>query len=142
MLNGALTVGTMDGANVEIFENVGKDNIIIFGMSTPEVNKLRGDGYNPHKLYEGNPIIKNAVDFLHNVGGESFPDIFNNLVHSDYYMALADFDSYREAMAKAQKLYADKYKWNAMALKNISASGVFCADRSVNDYARDIWKLV
>ena len=142
MLNGALTVGTMDGANVEMHEEVGSDNILIFGMTTKEVQKQRQEGYHPGRFYHSDPVIRGAVDMLvQGVGHNYFPDIHNMLVHSDHYMTLADFTAYRQVMEKTHTLYADKYLWNNMSLHNIAKSGIFCADRAVSDYARDIWKL-
>ncbi len=142
MLNGAITLGTMDGANVEIYNAVGPDNIIIFGMSTPEVEKKKAEGYRPIDIYNSNAEIKGCIDMLFSgIGGNRFEDIGNSLKNIDQYMVLADFNSYKLAHNKADMLYADKEKWNKMSLINIAGSGYFCADRSIQDYARDIWGL-
>ncbi len=142
MLNGAVTLGTMDGANVEIHNAVGDDNIIIFGMSTPEANQLKEQGYRPIDIYNSNNEIKGCVDMLFSgIGSSRFEDIGNSLKNNDPYMVLADFNSYKLAHNKADMLYADREKWNKMSLINIAASGYFCADRSIQDYARDIWGL-
>lgn len=142
MMNGAITLGTEDGANVEIHEAVGDDNIIIFGMHTPEVMALRKQGYNPHNYYENNAELKECLDFIKKgISGQSFEPIYNTLANVDYYMALADFSDYCTAHDKVNKLYEDKTVWNRMSLKNIAESGIFAADRSIEDYARDIWNI-
>lgn len=140
MLNGAITLGTEDGANVEIHEAVGDNNIIIFGMRTPEVLKLRATGYNPMPYYNNNQNLKNAVDYIaRGIGGKSFSNISNSLITSDYYMAFADFEDYCKAQTVATTLYNDKEKWTKMSLENIAHAGIFSADRSIDDYAKNIW---
>ncbi len=140
MMNGAITLGTDDGANVEIHDAVGDDNIIIFGMKTPEVLKLRKTGYSPAPYYNNNPELKSAIDFIaKGIGGISFEDIANTFRTVDHYMALADFSDYCTAHEKADNLYKDKLAWNRMSLINIANSGRFAADRAIEDYARDIW---
>ena len=143
MLNGALTMGTYDGANVEIHEAVGDDNIFIFGMSTPEVNQLKAEGYNPEKIYNSHAVIKSVLEKMYKgINGATFEEVANSLRHADRYMCFADFDSYRGTQAKASETYKDKYLWNKMSLTNIASAGIFSADRAVTDYARDIWKLI
>ncbi len=140
MINGAITLGTMDGANVEIHEAVGDDNIIIFGMSTPEVNELKRVGYNPMNYYQNNADIRKVVDFINGgINGKVFPEIGGTITHHDPYMVLADFADYKAAQAKAEKLFADRGVWNRMSLMNIAGAGRFACDRAINDYARDIW---
>lgn len=141
MLNGAVTLGTMDGANVEIHGAVGDDNIIIFGMNTEEVNTLQRSGYNPGNYYFNNARLRKAIDYINNVGinGQKFPEVGSTIIHHDPYMVLADFDDYSRAQEKAEALYLDKKSWNRMSLMNIAGAGIFAADRSINDYARDIW---
>ncbi len=142
MMNGAITLGTEDGANVEIHEAVGDDNIVIFGMHTPEVMALRRQGYNPRNYYENNAVLRECLEFIKNgIGGQYFEPIYNTLVNVDYYMALADFSDYCSAHEEINKLYADRDTWNKMSLKNIAESGIFAADRSIDDYARDIWNV-
>jgi len=142
MMNGAITLGTEDGANVEIHKAVGDDNIIIFGMQTPEVLALQKRGYSPCEYYNNNPELRAALDFIGaGFGGQSFDDIYYSLKNYDNYMALADFSDYRKAQAKASELYRDRDKWNKMSLTNTAKSGIFSADRSIEDYARDIWKV-
>lgn len=143
MLNGALTMGTYDGANVEIHEAVGDDNIFIFGMSTPEVNQLKAEGYNPENIYNSHAVIKSVLEKMYKgINGATFEEVANSLRHADRYMCFADFDSYRGMQAKASETYKDKYLWNKMSLTNIASAGIFSADRAVTDYARDIWKLI
>lgn len=141
MINGAITLGTLDGANVEIRDAVGDDNILIFGMNVDEVNE-RKPSYRAEDIYYSNEIIKNAIDAIGSgINGNSFPDIVTALKTKDPYMALADFDAYQAAQKKASELYLDPTAWNKMSLANIAGAGIFSADRSVRDYARDIWYL-
>ncbi len=140
MLNGAITLGTLDGANVEIADAAGLENEIIFGMRTPEVNELKRVGYHPEAFLAGDDEARAVLAFIQKGwGGHSFDDLYNNLAYSDPYMVLADFRSYREAQARARELYAQPAIWNRMSLMNIANAGVFSADRSVQDYNRDIW---
>lgn len=141
MINGAVTLGTMDGANVEIHDAVGDDNIFIFGMSTPEVEELKHRGYNPQNYYNNNAELHNTIDFINRCGiaGKQFPEIGGTILNHDPYMVLADFADYRRAQHLAVETFADREKWNRMSLMNISGAGRFAADRAINDYARDIW---
>ena len=141
MINGAITLGTLDGANVEIHEQVGDDNIIIFGMNVDEVNACKS-GYKPMDIYNSNTVVKQAIDTLqYGINGQQFNEIADSLKNSDPYMALKDFDSYQKAQAYASECYKDQTKWQKMSLANIAGAGIFSADRSVEDYARDIWGL-
>ena len=140
MLNGAITLGTLDGANVEIADAAGKDNEIIFGMLTPEVNALKGMGYHPQAFISDDNVAMAVLDMLEKGwNGENFSEVTNNLRNSDPYMVLADFKDYRRAQHTVQELYKQKQTWNRMSLMNISNAGIFSADRSIMDYARDIW---
>ena len=140
MLNGAITLGTLDGANVEIADAAGHENEIIFGMLTPEVNALKGMGYHPNAFISGDNTAMAVLDFLEKGwNGENFSEVTSNLRNSDPYMVMADFKDYRRAQHDLQELYRDRQKWNHMSLKNISNAGIFSADRSIMDYARDIW---
>ena len=140
MLNGAITLGTLDGANVEIADAAGKENELIFGMLTPEVNNLKQVGYHPSAFIMGDDVANAALNFLERGwNGEDFHEVTENLRTSDPYMVMADFKDYRRAQADLQRLYADREKWAQMSLKNTANSGIFSADRSVLDYARDIW---
>ena len=140
MLNGAITLGTLDGANVEIADAAGHENEIIFGMLTPEVNALKGMGYHPNAFISGDNTAMAVLDFLEKGwNGENFSEVTSNLRNADPYMVMADFKDYRRAQHDLQELYRDKQKWNHMSLMNISNAGIFSADRSIMDYARDIW---
>lgn len=141
MINGAVTLGTMDGANVEIFDAVGDENIFIFGMSTPEVEEMKRRGYNPQNYYNNNAELHNTIDFINrnSIAGKQFPEIGGTILHHDPYMVLADFADYRRAQRQAVEMFADRTAWNKMSLMNISGAGRFAADRAINDYARDIW---
>ncbi len=147
MMNGAVTVGTLDGANVEIAERVGDDNIIIFGLKDNEINDLRWSGqYNAWDYYNNDPRIKNVVDSL--VDGtfhesrEEFRMIFDELMNrNDEYFLFADFEAYLKAQAKVDELYRDRAKWSQMCLVNIAKSGYFSSDRTIEEYVKDIWKL-
>ena len=140
MINGAITLGTMDGANVEIYDAVGADNILIFGMNAEEVTRLQHAGYHPGSYYQNNGEIRRVVDFINaGVGGKQFPEIGQSITNHDPYMVLADFEDYRRAQSRAVELYRDKVLWNRMSLMNISGAGRFAADRAVREYAETIW---
>ena len=147
MINGAVTVGTLDGANVEMLEECGGDNMFIFGLTTEEVGDMWTRGYNAAAYYHHNDRLKRVVDSL-NAGfnGESFAGMYDYLIAghrgiSDPFMCLADFDSYMLAHDRALEAYADKARWNRMSLMNTASAGKFAADRSVEEYARGIWHL-
>lgn len=143
MLNGAVTMGTYDGANVEICEQVGRDNIFIFGMNADEVDVMKANGYSPEGYYNGDKRISAAINRMYsNINGAKFDEVGNALRFKDQYMALADFDSYRKAQEDCSRAYTDTIAWNKMSLMNIAGAGVFSADRAVMEYARDIWNLV
>ena len=148
MLNGAVTLGTEDGANVEIHEAVGDDNIFVFGASSDEVieHYAKAD-YVSKDYYEENPAIKAAVDFITGeemlkVGcEENLTRLKNELINKDWFMTLLDFDSYKETKEKALAAYADRKAWAKMTLVNIAKAGFFSSDRTIEEYNRDIWKL-
>ena len=146
MINGALTIGTLDGANIEMLSAAGKENMYIFGLTSAEVDDIWLRGYNCAEFYSNNERLKRIINAL-NVGfaGESFSEVASYLLSgpgiADPYMCFADFESYRLTRGRAIADYADKEKWNRMSLMNISAAGYFAADRSINDYARDIWNI-
>ena len=146
MINGALTIGTLDGANVEMQEAVGKENIFIFGLTAADVEKLWLEGYRSANYYTTNERLARIVTFLSTgFAGESFADIASYLLGgqgvADPYMCLADFESYRLTHEKMIETYQDKEKWNRMSLLNIAAAGHFAADRSIEEYAQRIWNL-
>ena len=145
MINGALTLGTFDGANVEMSECVGNDNIFIFGLSSEEVDNVWKVGYTPKEIYLNNPKVHKVIEML-KVGfdGEKFDDIANYLIEGgrpDPYMCLIDFDSYLNCYHKMDETYKDSMAWAKMSLQNIANSGFFAADRSIEDYANNIWNL-
>ncbi len=140
MLNGAITLGTLDGANVEIHDAVGDENIYIFGMKTPEVEQLKKSGYFPQSYIQNNEALAKAMSFLQNgVNGKKFDEIYYSLINTDPYMALADFTDYQRAQREISKAYADREKFVKMSLMNISGAGIFSADRAILDYANYIW---
>ena len=153
MMNGAPTLGTMDGANVEIVDEVGIDNAFIFGLSADEViNYEQNGGYNPYDIYNNDPEIRRVVDQLvdgtyANGDKEMYRDLYNSLLNNqggsraDMYFILKDFRSYADAQARAMEAYKDKEKWAKMALKNTACCGKFSADRTIQEYVDDIWHL-
>ena len=148
MINGALTIGTLDGANVEMAEHVGNENIYIFGLKADEVSEIWRNGYSASVYYNNDPMLRKIIEALIiGFNGESFADIANYLLTgtpiADPYMCMADFQSYLSTQQELSKLYAtDKYTWNQKALRNIAAAGYFSADRSIRDYANNIWNTV
>lgn len=147
MINGALTIGTLDGANVEMAQAVGKQNIFIFGYKANEVDEIWRNGYSSSKFYNESPKLRRIIEALIiGFNGESFAEIANYLLTetpvADPYMCMADFGAYCNTQHKISKLYSkDKMKWNQMSLRNIAASGIFAADRAISDYANNIWNL-
>ena len=142
MLNGALTLGTLDGANVEIKEQVGPENIFIFGMTADEVLAKQAQGYRPEDYVNNNDVIRKALGRMYNgINGCTFEEVANSLKFKDPYMVLADFDSYQSAQQYVSECYKDRDKWNKMSLHNIAGAGIFSADRAVDEYARNIWML-
>ena len=139
MINGAITLGTLDGANVEIHEAVGDENILLFGMTASQVEELKRAGYNPSIQYQNDNLIHRAMDELGSMCGGQSKDIFNSLLREDRYMALADLRSYHDAQVRARELYKDQTTWNRMSLLNIAGAGRFAADRAIRDYAGNIW---
>jgi len=146
MINGAITLGTLDGANVEISEAVGRDNVIIFGMKAEEVQQLWNQGYNANRFYEENQLLRKVLDRL-DVGfnGQSFYHIkqylLSNYPIADPFMCLADFGDYMRAYHEMDRLYKNKRKWNQMSLINIAKAGIFSSDRSIREYAENIWDI-
>ena len=148
MMNGAVTIGTLDGANVEMHQVLGDENIFLFGLKAHEVAEMKEKGYKSYEYYVHNPELRAVVDQL-NVGfgdGVTYEDIARRLLFgdggmADEYLLLADFESYRDAHVRAGLAYRDPKRWNKMALMNIARSGIFAADRSIRDYAREIWNV-
>ncbi len=143
MINGALTIGTLDGANVEIHQQVGDENMFLFGLTTPEVNAWKRDGYHPDQLYRNDLHMRELLDSIlkEGIGGKNFESIVRYLIGPDPYMVLADFNAYKGAQAKINELYGDTLRWNGMSLVNIAKAGIFASDRAVTEYAENIWNL-
>ena len=146
MINGAITLGTLDGANVEINEAVGEDNIFIFGMRTPDVKALWDRGYYPIDYYHNNDRIRKVLDRIdRRFNGKSFWHIKEYLIKrypvADPFMCLADFNNYMATYYKLDQIYRNQRKWNQMSLVNIAKAGIFSADRSITEYAQNIWDI-
>ena len=145
MINGAVTLGTLDGANVEIHEQVGDENIVLFGLKTDEVNELWRNGYNPLDYVRNDPELKAVMDLLMGgIGGMHFDDIVRSLTTNhkgpaDPYMCLADFHDYVRAQRDVSALYGDKTRFAKISLVNTAKAGFFSADRAVEEYAKNIW---
>lgn len=146
MINGALTIGTLDGANVEMSEACGKENIFIFGLTADEVEQLWKDGYQSTRYYTNNERLRKVIEALTaGVNGESFADIaaylLTNRPVADPYMCMADFDAYCQTHSRVDETYRDRRLWAEMSLQNIASAGIFSADRSIREYAEHIWNL-
>ena len=143
-LNGALTVGTLDGANVEIRERVGAENFFLFGMTVDEVEKKYAEGYNPASYYEADPRLKQAIDLVadgtfSNGDRNAYSPLVADWLTKDWFMTLADFSAYMGIQSEIEALYADELEWNRKALLNVANSGYFSSDRSMEDYLERIW---
>lgn len=144
-LNGAITIGTLDGANIEIKEEVGDDNIFIFGLTVEQVAALRQSGYQPWMYYEQNPELKQVIDMIASgYFSPSQPDLFrpivNSLLQGDHYMLMADFADYVRAQKQASETYRDVRKWTKMSILNVANTGKFSSDRTIQEYANEIWQ--
>ncbi|SOH06428.1 fragment of glycogen phosphorylase (part 2) [Candidatus Kuenenia stuttgartiensis] len=145
-LNGSLTIGTLDGANIEIMNEVGSDNIFIFGLTEKEVDHIKRVGYNPYEYYRNNTALKTAIDMIANGYFSSsdislFMPITNSLLKSDQYMVLADFASYVNCQGLVSKLYRDQDEWTKKSIINVARIGKFSSDRTIHEYAEDIWNV-
>ncbi len=145
-LNGALTIGTLDGANVEIKEEVGDENIFIFGLTTPQVAELKANGYNPRDYYNSNPELKEVLDMI--ASGyfsveepQRYQNIVDNLLNNDQYLLLADYASYVETQDKVDSLYQNRDEWVRKAILNVANMAKFSSDRAIGDYAKNIWNV-
>jgi starch phosphorylase len=144
MMNGAITIGTMDGANVEIVQEAGKENNIIFGLSAEEVSKIyEKNGYKPREIYDQDPRLQNVFKFIRTLkkNPAHFDYILNNLLNSDYFLVMKDFDSYVKAHEVANEAYKDREGWLHKSIMNIAHSGFFTSDRTIANYNKDIWHL-
>ncbi|MBV8142467.1 MAG: glycogen/starch/alpha-glucan phosphorylase, partial [Verrucomicrobia bacterium] len=143
-MNGALTIGTLDGANVEIRQQVGAENFFLFGLTVEQVFQLKSSGYNPRHYYEADPIAK---EVLHQIASgvfspenrDLFRPIIDSLLNHDPYMVLADFPAYRECQSKVDKAFRDQEQWTRMSILNVARTGKFSSDRSIREYCENIW---
>ena len=145
-LNGALTMGTMDGANVEMQERIGSENIFIFGHTTEEISRLNAQGYNPRSHYESNACLKRVIDMIANgffspEEPDRYRPITDNLLNSDHFKVMADFQSYMDISDQADEDYLDQETWNRMAVLNTARMGYFSSDRTISEYAEKIWQI-
>jgi starch phosphorylase len=145
-MNGALTIGTLDGANVEIREEVGAENFFLFGLTAAEVHKVKSEGYNPQEYYNSNSELKKAIDLIasgyFSRGDVAlFKPLVDSLLYHDAYLVLADYQSYVECQERVSQAYLDKEKWNRMSVLNVARMGKFSSDRSIREYCEDIWKV-
>lgn len=145
MLNGALTIGTLDGANVEMTEEVGDENIFIFGMKSEEVQALKASGYNPMDYYHGNSELKEVIDMIDSgFFCPDHPELFKPIIESllyqgDNYCLLADFDAYIKCQERVSEAYKDQKLWTKMSIMNVAKSGKFSTDRTIKEYTEEIW---
>ena len=145
-MNGALTIGTLDGANVEMLAEVGAENFFLFGLTVEQVAQLKRSGYNPRHYYESNPVLKEVIDqiaFGAFSGGDQnlFRPIVDSLLNNDEYLVLADFQSYIDCQESVDHAYRDQEHWSRMSILNTARMGKFSSDRSIKEYARDIWHI-
>jgi starch phosphorylase len=144
-MNGALTIGTLDGANIEIREEVGAENFFLFGLTAEEVEQRRSEGYQPRALYEANAELREVLDAL--VSGEFshgdrglFAPLVQSLLERDEYMLLADYQAYVDCQEQVSTAYRDEEHWTRMSILNVARIGKFSSDRAIRDYCADIWK--
>ena len=145
-MNGALTIGTLDGANIEIRDAVGHENFFLFGLTAEEVGQLKATGYNPRGIYEANPALREAIDlidsgFFSNGDRELFRPLVESLLNRDDYMLLADYQSYVDCQQRVSEAYRDQKNWTRMSILNSARVGRFSSDRSIREYCRDIWHV-
>ncbi|MDD5579213.1 MAG: glycogen/starch/alpha-glucan phosphorylase [Methylobacter sp.] len=145
-MNGALTIGTLDGANIEIREEVGAENFFLFGLTAAEVQIFKSQGYNPMDVYNSNPELKTVIDLIADgyfSGGdrELFRPLVNSLLYGDPYMLLADFQSFVDCQSRVSQAYLNKQHWTRMSILNVARSGKFSSDRTIKEYGQDIWEV-
>jgi starch phosphorylase len=145
-MNGALTIGTLDGANIEIREEVGDENFFLFGLKTPEVQELKAQGYNPWDYYNSNETLRQVLDLVaagHFSHGDTelFRPLLDNLLHHDPFMLLADYQSYIDCQDQVSAAYRDQENWTRMSILNAARTGKFSSDRSIREYCDDIWNV-
>lgn len=145
-MNGALTIGTLDGANIEIREEVGEENFFLFGVMAGEVKELKNKGYNPYQFYNTNPALKKVIDmisagYFSKDNRELFQPLVDSLIFHDEYMLLADYQSYIDCQDEVDKAYRDQDRWTRMSILNVARSGKFSSDRTIKEYCDEIWKV-
>jgi starch phosphorylase len=145
-MNGALTIGTLDGANAEIREEVGAENFFLFGHTVAEVMELKAKGYHPRRFYESDNELREAIDRIaagHFSRGDEglFKPLVDALIHADEYMLMADFESYVDCQDRVGAVFRDRPLWTRMSILNAARSGKFSSDRSIRDYCERIWKV-
>ena len=145
-LNGALTIGTLDGANVEIRQEVGVENFFLFGLTVDQVSELKAKGYRPRDYYESNDSLASAIDLIASdalTDGDRglFGPLVDSLLNSDEYMLLADYESYVACQKQVSRTYADEETWSRMSILNVARMGKFSSDRAIREYCRDIWNV-
>ena len=145
-MNGALTIGTLDGANIEIREEVNDENFFLFGLKAEEVKKMKEKGYNPYQFYKSNPELKKVIDMISSGyfsmdNRELFQPLVDSLIFHDEYMLLADYQSYIDCQDEVDKTFLDQEKWTRMSILNVARSGKFSSDRTIKEYCDDIWKV-
>jgi glycogen phosphorylase len=145
-MNGALTIGTLDGANVEIMEEVGEENFFLFGLTTEEVNQTKANGYRSYDYYQNNPDLKLVIDrlssgYFSHGDTELFKPFVDNLLYDDPYLVLADFQAYVDCQDRVSAVYRDQKTWTRMSILNSARTGKFSSDRSIREYCEDIWKI-
>jgi starch phosphorylase len=146
-LNGALTIGTLDGANIEILQEVGKENIFIFGLTAEQVQQYHQNGYDPSQFYQQNPELQQTIDMIKNgYFSQDHPELFHSIIDSllnrgDYYLVMADYEAYLKCQEKVTQTYQDHNLWTKMAILNVANMGKFSSDRTIKEYARDIWRV-
>ena len=145
-MNGALTIGTLDGANVEIRDAVGSENFFLFGLTADEVGKLKASGYSPRRIYEANPALREAIDlidsgFFSDGDRELFRPLVESLLNRDDYMLFADYQAFVDCQQRVSEAYCDQKNWTRTSILNSARVGRFSSDRSIREYCRDIWNV-
>jgi starch phosphorylase len=146
MMNGALTIGTLDGANIEIREEAGAENFFLFGLTAQEVQAAKANGYRPDEHYRDNAELREAIELIRNGffspgDADLFRPLVENLLHADPYLVLADYASYRDCQEQVGLAYRDKERWTRMSVLNSARSGKFSSDRTIREYCQDTWRV-
>jgi starch phosphorylase len=145
-MNGALTIGTLDGANVEIREEVGTENFFLFGLDAAQVQDIKIRGYHPHQIYENNTVLREVLDFIASgslAGGDSklFSPIVENLLYQDQFLVLADYQAYIDCQEQVSNLWRDQPNWTRKSILNVARMGKFSSDRSIREYCEHVWNV-